>query len=112
MFWHFILDSIPWPLQLLALVLVIGLPVLLIAGSAWGWPAVLDFLKRWGAPILGVLAAIGLLSRSRQQGYADRKVEEKEALDRANQVVEKERTEVNRLPDADVDKEIDRWSRK
>ena len=88
MIWDFILNRIPWWVQVCLLLIPVSL-AFWFAVLIFGWERV----RRWLVPVLGVLAAIGLLSRARQQGYADRgKKEQRDAdstLDRARQARER-----------------------
>lgn len=105
-FWSYLLYGIPWPVQLA----IIAVPCILafyVAVRVFGWERV----KVWVAPAIAVLAAFGLLSRQRQQGYTDRRAEEEKALDHAEAVVVEEQAEVRKMPDQEIDKEVDKWSR-
>lgn len=106
--WSFLLYALPWWLQVAILALIIGVPVYLVVAMIWGRPVA----NRLLLPIAGILAAIGLASRSRQQGYYDRRAEEEKALDYAEEIVEDEKADVHRLPDVELDEETDRWTRK
>jgi methylthioribose-1-phosphate isomerase len=104
--WDFLFYHLPWWLQisLLAIPVVIAFA---FAIQIFGWEKVRGFI----APALAVLAALGLLSRARQQGYGDRQAQEKQAEDKAKQTVDDTRKDTQALPDAKLDKEVDRWSR-
>lgn len=105
--WAWLLYSIPWWLQVGLLALIVGVPSYLVVAMIWGR----ETANRMLLPIVGVLAAIGLTSRSRQQGYNDRRAEEEKALDVAEDFVEDKRDEVQKLPDVELNEKVDRWSR-
>lgn len=107
MLWNWLIDQIPWWVQMIILAAVVGLPTLLVAFMIWGPKAVL----RAVLPVLGVILTLGLASRFRQAGYRDRKLEEDRAADRAEKTVDKARADVKALPDDKLDKETDRWTR-
>jgi hypothetical protein len=105
--WDWLFYGIPFWVQ----VGILAVPVLIgfyIAVRLLGWERV----RGWIPAALIALTAIGALSRTRQQGYADRKRQEDVALDKAEKVVVEERTEVTALPDKQLDDEVDKWSRK
>ncbi len=104
--WNWLWFELPWQVQitLLAIPVAIGF---WFAIQIFGWEKV----RGWIAPALGILAALGLLSRSQQKGYAERKAEEDAAARKAEDVVDKTRTEVKNLPDDKLDHEVDKWSR-
>lgn len=107
MIWDFLFYHLPWWLQ----ISLIAIPVALafwFAIITFGWMRVRAFI----APALGILAALGLLSRARQQGYADRQVQEKAAEDRAKKTVDTVKKDVEAMPDEKLDSEVDRWTRK
>lgn len=106
MIWDFLFYHLPWWLQISLLAIPVAL-AFWFAIITFGWMRVRAFI----APALAVLAALGLLSRARQQGYGDRKVEEKAAEDKAVKTVDKTRTDVQALPDDKLDTEVDKWSR-
>lgn len=101
-----LLYSLPWWVQVAILAVVIGVPVYLVVAMIWGRAAA----NRLLLPIVGILAAIGLASRSRQQGYNDRRAEEEKALDYAEDFVEDKRDEIMRLPDKELQERVDRWT--
>lgn len=105
-FLQWVFYALPWWLQLLLLAIpvVVGIGV---AINVFGW----DRVKAWIVPALGILAALGLYSRARQQGYADRKTVEDVARNKAEDVANTERDKVRKLPDDKLDREIDRWSK-
>lgn len=98
--------GIPWQVQT-AIMVVIALIVLALLVRIFGFERV----KVWIVPVVSFLAALGMLSRSRQQGYNDRRVEEEKALDIAEDFVDDKRDEVQVLPDVELDKKVDKWSR-
>ncbi len=104
--WSFLAYSLPWWVQALFLLVVVGVPILLVAMMIWGPKAVLRLLL----PVAGFILTLGLASRLRQQGYADRRAEEEKALDRAEEIAQEEQEEVQRLPDVELDKRVDKWS--
>lgn len=106
MIWDFLINRVPWGLQV-AVLAIIALVVLYLLVRIFGFERV----KGWIGPVLAVIGAVGLLQRSRQQGYADRVAQEDAAQQRANDVVVKEREDVRKLPDAELDRRLDRWSK-
>lgn len=106
-FLTWVLYSLPWWLQVLLLAAIVGVPVYLVVAMLWGRQTANRILL----PAVALLAAIGFHSRSRQQGYNDRRAEEERALDVAEDFVDDKRDEVQRLPDVELDKKVDRWSR-
>ncbi len=106
MIWNFLFYHIPFWLQITLLAIPVAVAFWL-AIQIFGWEKVRGFI----APALGVLAALGLLSRAQQKGYADRKAQEKQAEDKAKQTVDTTRTETQALPDTKLDAEVDKWSR-
>ena len=103
----FLLYTIPWWLQALFLLVVIGVPILLVAMIIWGPKAVLRLLL----PVLGAILTLGLASRFRQQGYADHRAEQEKALDKAEDFVDDKREEIGKLPDTKLDERFDKWSK-
>ena len=106
MIWDFLFYPIPFWLQITLLAIPVAV-AFWFAIQIFGWEKVRGFI----APALGVLAALGLLSRAQQKGYADRKAQEKQAEDKAKQTVDTTRTETQALPDTKLDAEVDKWSR-
>lgn len=106
MIWDFLFYHIPFWLQITLLAIPVAV-AFWFAIQIFGWEKVRGFI----APALGVLAALGLLSRAQQKGYADRKAQEKQAEDKAKQTVDTTRTETQALPDTKLDAEVDKWSR-
>lgn len=111
-FWTALLYSVPWWLQVVLLALIVGVPSYLVTAMVFGTAEVNRQLLRLIVPLVGILGAIGLVSRSRQQGYNDRRAEEEKALDVAEDYVDDKRHEVQKLPDVELDERVDRWSRK
>lgn len=103
----FLLYTIPWWLQALFLLVVIGVPILLVAMMIWGPKAVLRLLL----PVLGAILTLGLASRFRQQGYTDRRAEEEKALDKAEDFVDDKRHEIDTLPPDRRDERFERWEK-
>ncbi len=104
--WNWLFYSLPWWVQLT----ILAVPVAVgfwFAIQIFGWEKVRGFI----APVLGILAALGLLSRAQQQGYADRKAQEKQAEDKAIKTVEQERADAQAMDDKQLNEETDRWSR-
>lgn len=102
--WDFLFYHLPLWLQLS----ILAIPVAIgfwFAIQIFGWEKV----RGWIAPALAVLAAFGLLSRSQQKGYADRKAQEDQALQKAEKTVDEKRQEINKLPDSEVDKRLGKW---
>lgn len=98
--------SIPWPAQ----VALIALPCLIILVALIN---VLGFerVKGWIVPVIGLLAAIGLLSSARQQGYNDRRDIQKKKQDEALDDFRKVEQQVDAKPISEVDKENGKWLR-
>ena len=105
--WHFILYTIPWEVQLAA-ALLFALGILFLLVRIFGF----DRVKGWILPVVALIGVGALASRNRQAGYNDRRAEEEKALDHAEEIVEDERQDVQRLPDVELDQEIDKWTRK
>jgi hypothetical protein len=105
-----IVFGIPWQIQVTALVVVAGL-LIFLATMIFGIGPVARVLKVIGLPLLGILGAIGLLSRAQQKGYGERKAEEDQAAKHAEVVVDQTRTDVQGLPDDKLDERTDRWTR-
>lgn len=99
MIWDFIFYHIPFWLQ----VTLLAIPVAVafwFAIQIFGWEKV----RGWIAPALAVLAALGLLSRARQQGYGDRQVQEKQA----DTQVTTEFDKIHKVDEGLSDKELDK----
>lgn len=107
MLWNWLIDQIPWWVQMIILAAVVGLPTLLVAFMIWGPKAVL----RAVLPVLGVILTLGLASRFRQQGYRDRTDQELEAKRKADAVVVDKRDEAKRAPESVLNQKVDKWSR-
>lgn len=105
--WEFLLYSLPWWLQIILMLAIVGVPTLLIAFMIFGTQATL----RAVLPVLGVILTLGLASRFRQQGYTDRRAEEEKALDHAEDVQAEIEAKVHTLPDDKLNKKVDKWSR-
>lgn len=103
---NWLIFGIPWEIQMTFLG-ALALATLCVVGRVFGWGVV----RQVALPVLGVLAAVGLASRAQQKGYEARKVEEDQAEKRADEVVEKTRADVNALPETELNKETDRWSK-
>lgn len=102
--WSFLIYGLPWWVQLA----IVAVPVLLgfyVAVRVFGW----DRVKMWIAPALVLLAALGLASKNRQQGYTDRRAEEEKALDHAEDLVDEKRTDIANDSDAQSNKRFERW---
>lgn len=69
MFWQWIMYSVPWPVWA-----VLGLIVVGAVQYFWGWQKALA--------ALGVVAAVVLLGRSRQQGWEDKVKADLKAADK------------------------------
>lgn len=65
--WNFLLYSIWWPIQV-GIVAIIAAVLFLLAVKIFGWERMRHFLL----PILAVIGAGALLSRSRQAGWKDK----------------------------------------
>lgn len=106
--WSFLFYSLPWYWQIAILAVLVGVPGYLVTRAVLG-P---ERANRLLLPFLGALAALGFASKLRQSGYNDRRAEEEKALDHAEEIVVDEKQDVQKLPDVEVDKEIDQWTRK
>lgn len=107
---NWLIFGVPWQIQVTALV-VLACLVIFLATMIFGIGPVVRVLRVIGLPLLGILGAIGLLSRAQQQGYKARKVEEDTAARKAEVVVDNTRTDVQGLPDDKLDERVDKWSR-
>ncbi|MEO9231549.1 MAG: hypothetical protein ABI216_21725 [Devosia sp.] len=101
---HFLFYSMPWWLQLVLLAIPV-LAAFYLAVKVFGW----DRVKGWIAPVVAILAAFGMISRARQQGYADRRTEQINAQDKATDDFWKEKQKVDEKPISQVDKENEKW---
>lgn len=90
-----------WAIVALAIWLVLAF----LVGTLFGWKYARIML--W--PAVASLALLGLYMRARQEGWADRGADQEAAIDRAENAVVEKRDEVHKLPDADLDKRVDRW---
>lgn len=90
MFWQWLIYSVPWPVWA-----VLGLIIVGAVQYFWGWQKALA--------ALGVLAAVVLLGRARQQGWEDKvKADLKAAdklIDRAVEARAKAEAEMAKNPD-------------
>ncbi len=96
--------ALPWWLQ----VTLVAIPVLIAfyyAVRVFGFERV----KGWIAPALALLAALGLLSRAKQQGYNDRRDIQKKAQDDALDDFNKIEKKVDEKPIEQVDRENQPW---
>jgi|JI10StandDraft_1071094.scaffolds.fasta_scaffold584644_1 hypothetical protein len=75
--WEFLIYSMPWWLQL-AIVAVVAAALFLLAVRVLGWERV----KGWIMPVAIAIGAGALLSRSRQQGWADKVKKDLAAADK------------------------------
>lgn len=91
--WHFIQFVIPWYLQV-ALIAVAVAAVFIALVQVFGWEKVRPFFM----PAIAALAAVGLLSRARQQGYKAREDEDERIADDMVQRAEEAREAVRREP--------------
>jgi hypothetical protein len=104
---NWLIYGIPAEVQIIILLLVAA-GVLYVLGRILGWERV----RGWVLPVAGVISALGLASKLRQQGYSDRRAEEEKALDRAEEIHGEIEDKVENLPDNELADETDRWSRK
>ncbi len=98
--------GVPAEVQIIILLLVAAI-VLFVLGRILGWERV----RGWIIPVAGAIGALGLASKLRQQGYADRRAEEEKALDKAEEIHGDIEKKVEHMPDQELDKEVDRWSK-
>lgn len=91
-------------LQFAGLVVVV-LGIFALAVRLLGWNRV----KGWIVPVIGFLAVAGAATKIRQSGYADRKQQERDALKKAEVIVEKKRDEIKAVPDDELDRRVDKW---
>lgn len=103
---NWLIYGIPAEVQIIALLLVAAV-VLYVLGRILGWERV----RGWVLPVAGAIGALGLASKLRQAGYQDRRAEEEKALDKAEEIVDEKRDEIQRLPDQEVDDRLDKWTR-
>ncbi len=104
--WTFLIYGLPAEVQAIILVLI-ALGALALIGMSFGW----NVVRQIALPVLGAIGAVALASKIRQQGYTDRRAEEEKALDKAEEIVDDERKEVERLPDVELDQQVDKWTR-
>ena len=104
---NWLIYGVPTEIQILVLLLVAA-AVLYVLGRIFGWTTI----RGWVLPVLGAIGVIGAASKLRQSGYTDRRAEEEKALDKAEEIHGEIEKKVEALPDAKLDTEVDRWSRK
>lgn len=102
-----LLYSLPWQWQAALIAVPVGI-IFLVVGNLIGWDKVRGFIL----PAIAAIGALALLSRARQQGYTDRKKQEGQAQAKAEKTVEQQRREADGATDEQLDREIDRWSRR
>ena len=102
-----ILNSVPWWVQL-AVVGAILAPIVIIVGNIVGW----DKVRRWIVPLAIALGAGAALSRARQQGIAAEKARQKKADEKVAETIEEIRTETHASSDEELNKKVDEWTRK
>jgi uncharacterized membrane protein len=103
-FFQWVFYALPWWLQLTLL----AIPVLVafyFAVRIFGFDRVKGFI----APALAILAALGLLSRARQQGYQDRKDIQEKAQDDALKDFDQTKKAVDDETIQQVDKDNQPW---
>ena len=105
--WDWFWMQVPWGIQFIVIAGIFGVPALLIGMMLFGVKPTLQVL---GA-VLGIAAVIAAASKFRQEGYKQRLDEEEEAQERADEIQERIEDVVHDLPDADLDKEVDRWTK-
>jgi hypothetical protein len=101
---NWLIYGIPAEVQIITLLLVAAV-VLYVLGRILGWERV----RGWILPVAGVIGALGFASKLRQKGYADRRAEEEKALDKAEEIVDDKRDEINALPPEKRDERFERW---
>lgn len=106
--WSWLLNTVPWWAQLIVLAVVVLVPAYLLVAMIWGREAA----NRLLLPGIGILAALAAASKLRQGGYNDRRAEEERALDHAEEVHDEIETRVETMPDDQLHRETDRWTRK
>lgn len=97
--------QLPWQFQ--------AVIVLAVAAGIW-WVIYLinpALARKLIVPIIGAAAVLVFWNKSKQEGYGQRVAEEKEALDKAEDVVVEKRTEIRDLPDDELDRRVDRWTK-
>lgn len=75
--WEFLIYSMPWWLQLALAALFVAV-AFLVAVRIFGWERVRPLLL----PAIAILGALGLVQRSRQQGWADKVKKDLAAADK------------------------------
>lgn len=101
-----VIYHLPWWAWAILLAVIWAVLAFLV-GTLFGWKYARAML--W--PAVALVTAAALVLRARQAGYADRLDEEQKALDRAQDIAQKEREEAQRLPDGELNKRVDKWSR-
>lgn len=104
--WDWFWYQVPFWVQFFVILGIVGVPVLLIGMMVFGVKPTIQVI----GTIIGVAAIIAAASKFRQEGYRQRLDEEDKALDKAGEVVDEKRDEIERLPETEVDKRLDRWS--
>lgn len=104
-----LLYQLPWWVQAVVLLIVVGVPIFLLAAFLFGLKAAIRFVA---GPVVAVIGLLAFASKLRQQGYNDRRAEEEKALDHAEDIAQEERDEAHRLPDVELDEKVDKWSRR
>lgn len=105
--WDWFWMQVPWGIQFGVIAVILGVPLYLLACMTFG----VQTANRTIIAVLGVAAVIAAASRFRQQGYRQRLDEEERAQDRAEEIHEKIEDTIHDLPDAELDKETDRWTK-
>lgn len=96
--------AIPWQAQL-ALLAIPVLAAFYLAIRVFGYERVKAFIL----PAVAILAALGLLGRAKQQGYADRKDIQKKAQDNALNDFNQTKQQVDEKPISQVDRDNQPW---
>lgn len=107
MIWDWFLFQIPWQAKLafaLVALALIAIPV----GNLIGW----DRLRPLLIPIAALVGVLAIFNRAQQDGYNARKVQEKDAQDKAVKTVEQERADAQALDDKQLQDEVTKWTRK
>ncbi len=103
---NWLIYSVPAEVQIIILLLVAA-GVLYVLGRILGWERV----RGWIIPVAVTIGALGLASKLRQQGYADRRAEDEKALDAAEDFADEKRDEVQDRPDDKLNKDFGRWTK-
>lgn len=104
MLWNWLIYQIPWQVQV-SILLMLALVGLYFIGRIFGW----GVAKQIALPVLGVLAAIGIVSRAGQQGYGARKEQEQQADDQARGEFNEIHRKNEALPDDALDRKNAPW---